>query len=83
MGTLQLFAAIAFRREIDGELWMALGGVLSIVFGVLLVVSPGSGLLSLVWLVGFWAIVYGGTSLGVAYRLHGINGVLGRAAHAV
>jgi uncharacterized membrane protein HdeD (DUF308 family) len=71
-GTLEIVAAIEFRREIHGEIWMILGGVLSIVFGGLLVVFPGTGLLSLVWLVGFYAIVFGFSSLGVAYRLHGI-----------
>ena len=42
-GILQIAAAIEFRREIDGEGWMVLGGVLSIVFGTLLVVFPGHG----------------------------------------
>lgn len=76
MGTFQVVAAIVLRREIDGEFWMALGGIASIVFGALLVVSPGDGLISLVWLVGIWAIVFGATSLGLAYRLHAINAAL-------
>ena len=72
-GIFEIAAAIEFRREIHGEIWMILGGVLSIVFGSLLVVFPGTGLLSLVWLVGFFAIVFGCSSLGLAYRLHGLN----------
>ena len=72
-GMLEIVAAIELRKEIDGEVWMILGGVLSIVFGTLLVVFPGTGLLSLVWLVGFYAIVFGCSSLGLAYRLHGID----------
>jgi uncharacterized membrane protein HdeD (DUF308 family) len=73
MGILQIAAAIEFRKEIDGEFWMVLGGILAILFGGLLVVSPGTGLLSLVWLVGFWAELFGISSLGVAYRLRGID----------
>jgi uncharacterized membrane protein HdeD (DUF308 family) len=72
-GILQIFAAIEFRREIDGEFWVALGGLFSIVFGSLLVAFPGTGLLSLVWLLGFWAIVFGTSSLGLAHLLHGID----------
>ena len=83
VGILQVFAAIEFRREIEGELWVGLGGVLSIVFGAILAFFPGTGLLSLVWLVGFWAIVYGVSSLSLAYRLHGINSTLSRAAQSV
>ncbi len=73
MGVLQIVAAIEFRREINGEFFVVLGGILSIVFGVLLVVSPGTGLLSLVWIVGLWAELFGFSSLGLAYRLHGID----------
>ena len=72
-GVLQIVAAIEFRRVIVGEFWMIMGGVLSIVFGALLVAYPGTGLLSLVWLVGFYAIMLGSSSLGVAHRLHGIK----------
>ncbi len=79
MGTLQIAAAIEFRREIDGEFFMVLGGIFAIVFGILLVAFPGAGLLSLVWFVGFWAELYGFSSLGVAYRLHGINNDLNKA----
>jgi uncharacterized membrane protein HdeD (DUF308 family) len=78
MGTLQIVAAIEFRREIDGEFWMILGGIGSIVFGVLLVAFPGAGLVTLVWLVGFWAELYGITSLGLAYQLHSIDRELTR-----
>ncbi len=81
-GTFQLIAAIALRRELDGEFWMALGGLTSIVFGVLLVAFPGAGLTSLVWLVGLWALVFGASSLGLAYRLHGIDAALDRLATA-
>ena len=80
MGILQVVSAIEFRKEIRGEFWMVLGGIFSIVFGGLLVVFPGAGLLSLVWLVGFFAELFGLASLGLAYRLHGINSDLNRAA---
>jgi len=73
MGLFQVVAAIALRREIDDELWMAIGGIASVVFGVLLVAFPGDGLISLVWLVGIWAFVFGVSSLGLAYRLHAVN----------
>ncbi len=73
MGVFQVVAAIALRREIEGEFWMGLGGVMSVAFGSLLIVSPGAGLVTLVWLLGAWAIVFGASSLGLAYRLHGLG----------
>ena len=75
-GAFQVIAAIALRRELEGEFWMALGGVASIVFGALLVASPGDGLITLVWLVGIWAIVFGVSNLGLAYRLHTVDAAM-------
>jgi len=79
-GFLQIVAAIEFRREIDGEGWMVLGGILSIVFGGLLVAFPGSGLVTLVWMVGFWAELFGFSSLAMAHRLRGIDRDLNKKA---
>ncbi len=78
MGVFQVLAATALRRELDGEFWMALGGVVSIVFGTFLIVSPVEGLVSLVWLVGIWSLIFGVSSLGLAHRLHGINAAVSR-----
>ena len=73
MGIVQIAAAINLRREIEGELWLGLGGVLAIVFGLYLVVLPGDGLLTLVWLVGTFAIIFGISSLMLGWRLRGLH----------
>jgi uncharacterized membrane protein HdeD (DUF308 family) len=72
LGALQVLAAVRLRREIEGELWLALGGLLAIVFGLYLVVFPGAGLVSIAWIVGAWAIVFGIASLVLALRLRGL-----------
>jgi uncharacterized membrane protein HdeD (DUF308 family) len=69
MGAFQVVAAISLRKEIEGEFWMALGGIISIVFGAFLVINPGAGLLSLTWLVGLWAIMFGVANLILGWRL--------------
>jgi uncharacterized membrane protein HdeD (DUF308 family) len=75
-GAFQVIAAIALRRELDGEFWMALGGVASIVFGALLLASPGDGLITLVWIVGIWSVVFGVSNLGLAYRLKAVDAAM-------
>jgi uncharacterized membrane protein HdeD (DUF308 family) len=75
-GAFQVIVAIALRRELEGEFWMALGGVASIVFGALLVASPGDGLITLVWLVGIWSVVFGVSNLGLANRLHKVDAAM-------
>jgi uncharacterized membrane protein HdeD (DUF308 family) len=44
MGVFQLVAAIRLRREIEGELLLAIGGLISIAFGAYLIVNPSAGL---------------------------------------
>lgn len=68
-GVLRIGAAIHLRKEIEGEWLLALGGVVSIVFGVLLVVMPGAGILSLMWLIGIWAVLFGVVFIFLALRL--------------
>jgi uncharacterized membrane protein HdeD (DUF308 family) len=72
-GIFQIVAAITLRRQIEGELWMAIGGILSIVFGLYLAIFPGEGLLALVLILGIWAIVFGASSLALAIRLRGLR----------
>ena len=66
-------AEIAFALQWPDTLahsWLAaLSGALSVVFGVLLAVWPRSGAVSLTWLLGIYAILYGATLLYYGYRL--------------
>ena len=73
IGALQIWTAIRLRREIEGEWLMVLGGVFAILFGLLLIASPGSGILSVLFIVAVFAIVYGVLLLGLAWRLRGLN----------
>jgi len=73
LGLAQAVAAIRLRREISGELWFVIGGLLTVAFGIFILAFPGTGLLSLVWIVGAWAIVFGITSLVLAWRLRGLH----------
>lgn len=58
-GALQVFAAIKLRHELTGEWWLALGGVLGIAFGVLLIMRPGVGALAVLWVIAAYAILWG------------------------
>ncbi|MBN9386532.1 MAG: DUF308 domain-containing protein [Chloroflexi bacterium] len=71
-GILEIAAAIQIERgRRPGNGWpLVLGGVLSIVFGALLVIWPDTGLLSLVWLIGFYALAFGLMLVAMAYQLY-------------
>ena len=72
-GILEVVAAFRLRRAIQNEWWLVLSGIASLVFGILLVVSPGAGALALIWLIAAYAIVFGVLPLGLAFRLRGVS----------
>lgn len=72
-GVMEILAAISLRREIDNEWMMILGGALSVLFGVILAVLPGAGLLSLTWLIGAFAIIFGITFIVLGFRVRNLG----------
>jgi uncharacterized membrane protein HdeD (DUF308 family) len=68
-GVFEIAGAIRLRQEIEGEWALILGGVLSVIFGVLLAVLPGVGILALVWLIGAYAVVFGVLLIILAFRV--------------
>ena len=69
-GVMQIIGAIRLRKEIDNELFLILGGILSVVFGIVMLAQPGAGALALVFVIGGYAIVYGVLLVAFSLRLH-------------
>jgi uncharacterized membrane protein HdeD (DUF308 family) len=68
-GILEIVGAIRLRKEIEGEVWWILTGIVSILFAVFLMVFPGAGILGLVWLLGIYAIVFGILLIALGIRI--------------
>ena len=65
-----LMTAAAFRLHIlHGRGWMLFGGVVSLIWGVLLIVWPLTGALVLTWWLAAYALFFGGALLVLAFRL--------------
>jgi len=58
-GVLELVAPLSFPMSFGRGLLSALSGLVSIAFGVLIAAQPAAGLLTVVWLIGIYAIVVG------------------------
>ena len=56
-GILQIVGAVRLRKEIDNEWLLIASGVLSVIFGLILVVQPGAGALALLYVIGFHAVL--------------------------
>jgi len=68
-GVSALVAALRLRDQIRGEWLLALSGMLTTAFGILLFLYPGAGALALVIWIGAYAVVYGGLLVALAFRL--------------
>ena len=68
-GLVQIWGAIRLRKEIEGEWLLGLMGLLSIIFGVALIAMPEAGLVVLVWMIGWFALLTGFIHIFFAFRV--------------
>ncbi len=80
-GVFEFIAAIDLRGQ-DGDLWLGLSGVISFIFGVLIAIWPGSGVLAVLWFIGLYAILSGVSLLVAAFQIHGLQTRVKRAVSA-
>jgi uncharacterized membrane protein HdeD (DUF308 family) len=76
-GVAEIASAIRLRHEIKNEWLLILGGAISILFGVLVALFPGAGVLSVLWIIGVFAIAFGIVAVALSLRLRSLR----REAH--
>lgn len=72
-GLLEIITAIRVRKLIEGELWLILGGLLSVIFGVLVLLYPVGGAITIAVIIGAYAIIFGIMFIALALRLRKHN----------
>jgi uncharacterized membrane protein HdeD (DUF308 family) len=68
-GILEIIAAVQLRKHIANEIWLIIGGIASILFGVLMIYFPLAGALAIIWLIAAYAIVFGFIMIAFSLRL--------------
>jgi uncharacterized membrane protein HdeD (DUF308 family) len=68
-GVLEVVAAVRLRRVITNEWGLIIGGVLSVLFGIVLIASPGVGALAVVFVIAAYAVLFGVSLLMLSWRL--------------
>ena len=68
-GALMLWSAFMLNLD-HGRWWLALGGIASLIFGILLVIQPLIGAVVLTLWIGAYALVFGIFLLILAFQLH-------------
>jgi len=70
IGVLEIMASIGNRAVPNsGWVWGIIGGALAILFGILVLVRPGTGLVTIIWIIGIWAIAWGITLIVLGVQL--------------
>ena len=67
-GIMLLVATFRLHRT-HGKWLMALGGIVSVIWGVLLFIAPIAGAVVMTWWLGAYALVFGVSLLVLAFRL--------------
>jgi uncharacterized membrane protein HdeD (DUF308 family) len=72
-GVLEIVAGILLRQAIANEVLLILMGVLSLLFGLFIVIFPGAGALAIAFWIGAYALVFGIMLIALAFRLRGFR----------
>lgn len=72
-GFVEIFAAIQLRKVIEDEWMLILSGVVSLLFGGMLIARPGEGAIAMVLLIGAFMIAVGIMTIGLALRLRHLS----------
>jgi len=58
-GIIEITAAIQLRKVIANEWALILGGICSVIFGLILFARPAAGALAVIWIIGAYALIIG------------------------
>jgi uncharacterized membrane protein HdeD (DUF308 family) len=68
-GVMRIVEAFQLRREIEGEWLLALGGLVSLAFGLMMIARPGAGALAVIWFIGTWAVIAGTFLIALSFKV--------------
>ena len=68
-GVLEIVAGIRLRQAIANEVLLILMGVLSLLFGLFIIIFPGASALAIAFWIGAYALVFGIMLIALAFRL--------------
>ena len=68
-GMSEIFMAVGLRNDLDRWWVMLLSGIVSVLFGMLVLYAPFEGMLAMIWCLAGFALIIGIFSLFFAFRL--------------
>src|SRR5262245_42971593 len=77
-GAFQIVAALELRRFVEGEWLMVASGMLSVIFGVVVIAEPIFGVRTFAYLVGLYASAVGLLEIALSFRVRKLGLLLNR-----
>lgn len=68
-GIAEIVAAVRLRKQIEGELLLGLAGLVSAIFGLLVLLWPALGVAAIALMVGIFSLVYGAMLIFLGVRI--------------
>ena len=72
-GIFEIVSAIRLREEIEGEWFLLISGLLSVLFGIALAIWPAAGLVAVTWMIGAYSILFGVLLTMLGFRLRTLS----------
>jgi uncharacterized membrane protein HdeD (DUF308 family) len=68
-GVLMIVAAVRLRAAIRHQWVLGIAGAMSVLLGVVLLITPGAGALVITWAIGWYALMFGIMLLTLAWQV--------------
>ncbi|MCB0530353.1 MAG: HdeD family acid-resistance protein [Saprospiraceae bacterium] len=72
-GVFEIGTAIKLRKEIDNEWLLGLAGVVSIALGILMIINPTFGEISIMLWIGIYALLFGLLLVGLGWKIRKLH----------
>ena len=76
-GVSRIAMAIQLRKEMTGEGWLALSGVLGILFGIIIISNPAIGVATFMYVLAFFALAIGLLLVLLSFKVKNAKSKLG------
>lgn len=67
-GILQISAALRMSKTMQGEWFLGLSGLVSMILGTLILVFPGIGAVGVMWFIGVYAVIFGFLMISLGFK---------------
>lgn len=71
-GIIEIVLAITYAKIVPDNWLMILTGILSLIFGFLLMKNPAAGVMAVIWIIGIYAVLFGMLVIAAGFTLRGL-----------